>query len=105
MIVALLRQLVNVVGVNQADISLGDPTTYFPNQWWDICHGEYPDVKFVDHEGKFGRIKAEFSSVIQCWSHGLDPNLFTTDYIPRCYVEADYLINLAVLKGHGAGGT
>ena len=105
MIVALLGQLVNVVGVNQADITVGDPTTYFPNQWWDICHGEFPEVNFVDHEGKFGRIKAEFSPVVQHWSHGLDPNLFTTDYVPRCYVEADYLINLAVLKGHGAGVT
>ncbi|MCP4708089.1 MAG: DUF362 domain-containing protein, partial [Planctomycetes bacterium] len=105
MIVALLRQLVHVVGVNQADISVGDPTTYFPNQWWDICQGEFPDVNYVDHEGKFGRIKAEFSPVIQHWSHDLDPNLFTVDYVPRCYAEADYLINLAVLKGHGAGVT
>jgi len=105
MIVALLGQLVHGAGVNQADITLGDPTTYFPSQWWDICHGEFPEVNFIDHEGRFGRVKAEFSPVKQHWSHGLDPNQFTPDYVPRCYAEADYLINLAVLKGHGAGVT
>jgi hypothetical protein len=35
MVLALLRQLVNVVGVSQADISVGDPLTFFPQEWYD----------------------------------------------------------------------
>ena len=60
---ALLRQLVNVVGVNQADISVGDPTAYYPNEYYDSCHAEFPNVHYMDHAGKFGRTKVEFSTV------------------------------------------
>jgi hypothetical protein len=56
MIVALLRQLVYMVGVNQNDISVGDTVTYFPNHFWNICHAEFPEVKYIDCEGKFGRV-------------------------------------------------
>ncbi len=35
MILALLRQLVDVVGVEQSDISVGDPVSYFPEPWHD----------------------------------------------------------------------
>ncbi|MHC5083935.1 MAG: DUF362 domain-containing protein, partial [Planctomycetota bacterium] len=39
----------------------------------------------------------------QYWSSNPSPD--NDDYIPQLYVEADYLINMAVLKGHGAGIT
>jgi len=45
------------------------------------------------------------SAIVQHWSHGLDPNDFETDFIPDLYAKADYLINIAVLKSHGAGIT
>jgi len=61
MIVALLRQLVYGVGVEQSDIAVGDPVAYFPNNYWNICHSEFPDVKYLDPEGKFGRTKVEYS--------------------------------------------
>jgi hypothetical protein len=46
---ALLRQLVNVVGVSQSDISVGDPTCYYPNEYYDSCHAEFPNVQYLDH--------------------------------------------------------
>jgi hypothetical protein len=104
-IIAVLRQLVYKAGVNPSDIAVGDTLTYFPNQWWNLCHGEFPEVTFFDEIGQRGRIKSGPSVIQQHWSHGLDPNSFTADYIPSLYAEADYLINLAVLKGHGAGIT
>ena len=42
MLLALLRQLVSVVGVAPGDISLGDPTGLFPNFMWNQLHPEFP---------------------------------------------------------------
>ena len=44
MMLALLRQLVYEVGVNQADIAIGDSLCYFPNQYYEMLHDEFPDV-------------------------------------------------------------
>jgi len=105
MITALLGQLVHNVGVEQADIAVGDTLTYFPNQWWDICHTAFPQVCYFDCEGGFGRKKVEFSEVVQHWSHAGDSSGYEIDKLPRCFADADYIINLAVLKGHGVGVT
>lgn len=104
-IIGVLRQLVYEAGVNPVDIAVGDTLTYFPNQWWDLCHAEFPQVTYFDEIGQQGRVQSLPSTVRQHWSHGLDPNAFLPDYIPLLYAEADYLINIAVLKGHAAGIT
>ncbi|MHC4560992.1 MAG: DUF362 domain-containing protein, partial [Planctomycetota bacterium] len=99
MIIALLRQLVNEAGVNEADITVGDTLCYFPNEYYDMCHGEFPNVNYLEYLGKFGRTAARLSSVPLYWSTP-DATGKKTDYIPVSYVEADYLINLANLKSH-----
>ena len=104
MIIALLRQLVNTVGVRQSDISLCDTLAYIANEYHSIFTGEFPNIRFVDHAGKFGRIKSKHSSVPLYWS--CHPKADKQDYVPVCFAEADYLINLANLKAHtGAGVT
>ena len=104
MITALLRQLVETVGVKQSDISIGDSLARFANEYYDILHKEFPDVRFMDCEGKFGRIKMKQSSVPFYWS--CNPQASEQDYVPAGYAEADYFINLANLKAHtGAGIT
>ncbi len=99
MIIALLGQLVNEAGVNEADITVGDTLCYFPNEFYNMCHAKFPNVRYLDCVGKFGRTKAKLSSVPFYWST-LDADGKETDYAPACYVEADYLINLANLKSH-----
>jgi hypothetical protein len=99
MIIALLRQLVNEAGVTEADITVGDTLCYFPNEYYDMCHGEFPNVRYLEYLGKFGRTAAKLSSVPLFWSTP-DAVGKRTDYIPISYVEADYLINLANLKSH-----
>jgi hypothetical protein len=109
MILSLLRQLVNVVGVAQGDITVGDTTTYFPNHYWNHCHGEFPDVHYMACSGSWGRDPAVSSAGQTCetrvyWSTaqaaGSPP-----DYVPVAYAQADYLINFACLKGHSSGIT
>jgi len=107
MIMALLRQLVHMVGVREQDISLGDPLCLFPNQYWGPLHNEFPNVRYLDHDGgnaTYPRTLVQYSSVPFHWSSR--PSGTAQDYVPVPYAEAKYLINMANLKGHtGAGVT
>ena len=67
LITALLRQLTKTVGVNQSDISIGDSLAYFANEYYDIFHKEFPNVKYLDYAGKFNRVKMNQSSVPFYW--------------------------------------
>ena len=104
MLIALLRQFVNTVGVRQADIAICDSLAYFANQYYDIIHKEFPNVLCMDHAGKFGRIQMKQSSIPLYWS--CKPQGYKQDYVPEAFAEAEYLINFANLKAHtGAGVT
>ncbi|MBN2473205.1 MAG: DUF362 domain-containing protein [Pirellulales bacterium] len=101
---AVLRQLVQAVGAKQGDIALVDTLAHFPNEYHQILHAEFPQVQYVDFAGRFGRVAAKPSSVPLYWS--CRPEGSRQDYVPGCFAEADYLINLANLKAHtGAGVT
>ncbi len=106
---ALLRHLVNTVGVAQGDITLGDPTSLAPEYYFTLLHAEFPNVHWVDNRGGVSpagmrRERATFSSAPMRWSTA-DAAGKTADYLPACFAAADYLINLAVLKGHSCGIT
>jgi len=104
MILALLRQLVHTVGAEQSDITIGDPTGMIPSFYWDMLHPEFPNVNYLDNYGGSGRLRAEFSDVPLYWSTN-DARGKLQDYLPRSFAEADYIINLAILKGHSSGVT
>ena len=99
MIIALLRQLRDEAGVKQSDITVGDTLCYFPNEYYEMCRKEFPNVRYLDFVGEFGRTRAKRSSVPLYWSTP-DAQGKETDYLPVSYVEADYLINMANLKSH-----
>jgi gluconolactonase len=102
MIVALLRQLVNTVGVKEADIAVCDSLAYFANEYYDVIHKEFPNVVCMDHAGKFGRIQMKPSAVPLYWS--CHPKECKQDFIPDVFAEADYLFNFANLKAHTGTG-
>lgn len=105
MILALLRQLVKSAGVKQEDITVGDPLALFPNQYYDLLHGEFPGVHYMDHAGgtdSHPRTRVEYSSVPFYWSSR--PEGKTQDYVPVPYAEATYLVNMANLKSHTMAG-
>ena len=104
MIVALLRQLVGVVGVPESNISVCDALAYLVSEYYDILHREFPQVQYLDYAGKFGRIQVQPSSEPLYWS--CRPQGVAADHVPLCFAEADYLINFANLKAHvGTGVT
>jgi hypothetical protein len=100
---SLLDQLVNVVGVAQSDITIGDPTGLFVNNLYTPLHDDFPEVVYLDNRGGSGRTRAEFSSVPFNWSGSVAEDM-TQDYVPTAIADATYLIDLAELKSHEGSG-
>jgi Domain of unknown function (DUF362) len=100
-ILELLRELVNDLGVNQSDIAVGDPMTNTYGHNYDIWHAEFPGVVYTDKfTDKHGR------TLIHPTSKDL---LFysdksQSDKLYDIMENADYLINTAMFKPHVSAG-
>lgn len=112
-VLAFLRQLVNKCGVAQENISVGDPMKHIYKHCWDLWTKEFPKVKYIDHDAKLGRVqvKATDKPVIFYSDKGKvlriskgDPTPVLEDKLYTVTTEADYMINIASLKGHVRGG-
>lgn len=103
-VLALLRQLVYRAAIPPDHIRVGDTTAIFPKFLWDALHPEFPEVKYFDALGQFGRMRTEFSTNRFYWSTTA-ANGKRQDYIPQPIAEADYLINVPLLKTHTDGVT
>lgn len=101
-IAALLKQLTQTVGVQQADITVGDTLCLFTKDYYDLLHQQFPEVVYLDGQGTSGRTKAELSTVPIYWSNR--PEGVKQDYLPEAYAEATYFINFANLKAHNGAG-
>ena len=95
----LLDQLVNVVGVSQSDITIGDPTCLWPNEFYDMIQPDFPNVHYLDYLGWYNRTQATLSGVHFYWSTPHADGK-TPDYVMQSYVDAEYFINLPTLKSH-----
>ncbi len=102
MVSAILKQLVNVAGASASDITVCDTLAYLVNEYHDILHGAFPDVRYEDFAGKFGRVQVKASPVPLFWS--CRPQGKSPDHLPTSFAEAEYLVNLAQLKAHTATG-
>ncbi len=52
-VLAVLKQLVNVVGVAQNNIYIGDPMKHIYKHNYDVWHGQFPNVHYLDHDGYY----------------------------------------------------
>jgi hypothetical protein len=103
LIYALLASLTKEAGVPQKNITIFDASRFIGDNIFVKCHKDFPEVNFVDNEGGDGRIKSTY--VPNAIPYSVDNGKLATG-IATCAVEADYLINLALLKGHiGQGVT
>ena len=101
LILSLLKSLVNEAGIQQENITLTDPSRFITNNVYDKCHAAYPNVHYIDHNGGDGREKATF--VENAIPYSVDNGKVATG-LATCVVEADYIINLALMKGHVSQG-
>jgi hypothetical protein len=96
---SLLDHLVNIVGVAQSDITIGDPICLWCNEFYNMIHPDFPNVRYLDYLGYYNRTKIKYSTVPFYWSTAKAAGK-TQDYVLQSYVDAEYFINLASLKGH-----
>ena len=117
-VLTVLRQLVNVVGVAQSDIYIGDPMKHIYKHLYDVWHGEFPNVHYLDYSySTLGREKVVRSST--AWIYYSDKgtvlqthqmNSGTTgdpvfsDSLYTIFETADYILNIPQLKGHQRAG-
>jgi len=107
---SLLKQLIDVVGVNQSDITIFDASRAMANWFYNRLYYEYypdstlipefPNVNYVDRLGRAsGREKAAASEVRVYLAENPQG---TCEYmtLPTVVIEADYLINMPIMKRH-----
>ncbi|MGE5419348.1 MAG: DUF362 domain-containing protein, partial [Chloroflexota bacterium] len=100
-ICSLLSSLVKSGGIPEENITVADPSRFITNNIYDKCHKAFPSVHFVDHNGGDGREKAEFTE--NAIPYSVDNGKVATS-LAKCMVDADYIINLALMKGHVSQG-
>jgi hypothetical protein len=119
-VLAVLRQLVNVVGVAQSDIYIGDPMKHIYKHLYDVWHGEFPNVHYLDNTySTLGREKVSSSStaIIHYSDKGTvlrTQSMYSNqtknnrpvliDSLYSIFQTADYVINIPQLKGHQRAG-
>jgi hypothetical protein len=111
MCIALLKQLVTVVGAAPADITIGDPQQIMVNSHYSLMSAvpQLKDIAYLTRYGYpgSGRTLSKFSDVPMHWSDPVRSNVETAakkDFLPSQFAEADYLVNFAVLKSHDYAG-
>ncbi|WP_321332142.1 DUF362 domain-containing protein [uncultured Bacteroides sp.] len=101
LVLSLLRSLINEAGVPQKNITVFDASRFITDNIFTKCHAEYPDVRFVDNVGGNGRIKSTY--VDNAIPYSVDNEKLARG-LAHCVVDADYLIDMALLKGHVGQG-
>jgi len=97
-IVALIRSLVSGAGVPQEMITVGDPSRAVTNNVYNAVHTAFPKVIVVDWLGTDGRTGPN-------WVENAIPEIAPLHTgIAACFIEARYIINLPLLKGHVGQG-
>ncbi len=100
-ILELLREMVNVVGIEQKNISIGDPISHIFGHNYEAWVTEFPDVVYVDKSAAdHGRTLIHPTARDLIFYSDKTQNDKLYDIIEN----ADYLINVANFKPHGRAG-
>jgi hypothetical protein len=100
-VIEVLRELINGLGIPQENISIGDPMCPIWGHNYEVWSKEFPNVKYLDkNTTNFGRTLVKVSE---------KPLLFTSDgkvedKLYDVIEQADYLINMTTLKSHMSAG-
>jgi hypothetical protein len=117
-VLAILRQLVNVVGVAQSNIYVGDPMKHIYKHCYDLWHNEFPDINYLDQSySTLGRVKvvksanplifySDRGTVLRTgsWDDASALPAVTQDYLYTVFQDVEYIINIPALKAHARAG-
>lgn len=100
-VLELLRHLVNICGVKQSDISIGDPQNPLWGFNYEAWSKEFPEVLYTDNMfGTHGRtLIVPTEKELLFWS-----DKATAEKLYTVTENADYLINVPNLKVHNIAG-
>lgn len=98
---ALVRSMVNDGGIRPQDIIICEPSRAITDSIYNKVHREFPLVTFVDNIGGDGRLKCDYydNQIVYSQDNGR-----MARGLAKCIVDADYLINSALLKTHKGPG-
>lgn len=98
---ALVRSMVQDGGVREQDIVLCEPSRAITDSIYNKVHRAFPQVRFIDNIGGDGREKCEYYP--EQIAYSVDNGKMARG-LAKCIVDADYLINSALLKTHSGPG-
>ncbi|MCM1312788.1 MAG: DUF362 domain-containing protein [Bacteroides sp.] len=103
---AILRQLIEFAKVPEECIVVYDATLSWkaraiPDRIYAPAHSRYPKVRWMSANGSEGVEAADWVEDAITYT---DPTVALGSKLPKAVVEADYLINLSLLKGHEITG-
>ncbi len=103
---AIIRQLVNDYGIEQQNILIGDPISHIYKHNYDAWHGEFPDIRYIDQSGNYGRSVIHPGGTALMYYSDLGtvmPNAVSDKFYTEMSAAA-YMINIANLKPHLRAG-
>jgi len=104
-VLAMLRQLVNVAGVPQQNIYIGDPFTNIFKHCYDKWSAEFPNINYISKYNKPKRYQLiETTEGKIVYSDKGTVLGEKSDAYYSCHVDADYLLNIPAIKAHRWGG-
>jgi hypothetical protein len=119
LVLSVLRQLVNVVGVAQGDIYVGEPMKHVYKHAYDLWHAEFPEVHVIDHDSypQLGRFQVSYTKnpsifysdrgtvmMTGDWNDPFAGEPTENDQLCTLFETCDYLLNIPTLKGHKRAG-
>lgn len=117
-VTSVLRHLINIAGVPQRNIYIGDPMKHIYADNFEKWHDEFPNVHYLDNEyttgGREVAAKSNTANIQYSdrgkvlregsWNSALEGDSVFSDKLYSILEECDYLINLPSLKGHIRAG-
>jgi len=114
-VLSVLRQLVNVVGVAQTDIYVGDPMRHIYRHSYELWHAEFPNAHYLDVSGyeNLGRERVVRSQTARIRysdrgtvlrTGGTTGSPVYDDTLYTVFEQATYMLNIPMLKGHKRAG-
>jgi len=105
-VLAMLRQLVRKAGVPQENIYIADPITHLYKHWLEKWRADFPNIHYMDRTLTLdGREKliANKAPTMFFSDRGTVLSEESDSYYTEM-INADYLLNIPAMKGHGLGG-
>lgn len=115
-VLSVLRQLVNVVGVADSNIYIGDPMKHIYQNSYNIWHAEFPHAHYLDYSGNYASLGRE--QVVKSTTafvhysdkgtvlkiNGTSGAPYYTDTLYTIFEKAEYVLNIPMMKGHEYAG-